>query len=134
MNIPIESNLVDTNNKLVMFWTPKAGCTRAICMMFKHLGLLDDAKKYGIHKYRSDIFYEKYGTANMSHLTKEYTIFKSQRNYIHVKKSKVKYGSSKKVSKSENVKYTIRTIKLKKQETSHKKYFDIIKIINNEFD
>jgi hypothetical protein len=66
--------------------------------------------------------------------SKEYTIFKSQRNYIHVKKSKVKYGSSKKVSKSENVKYTIRTIKLKKQETSHKKYFDIIKIINNEFD
>ena len=66
--------------------------------------------------------------------SKEYIIFESQRNYIHVRKSKVTHGSTGDVRKSREVRYSINTLKLKKHESTHKKYFNIIKVIDKEFD
>ena len=84
--------IVDEKSKLVMLWTPKAACTTACIMMFKHMGLLEDALKcYGnrciqftngwVHNYR-DVYYKKYGFVNMNDhiLSKKYFIFKVIRN------------------------------------------------------
>ena len=91
-----ENGIIDEKSKLVMLWTPKAACTTACIMMFKHMGLLEDALKYDkyIHSYRHKIFYKQYGFVNIDHhlLSKKYFIFKIIRNpydravssYLHV--------------------------------------------------
>ena len=85
--------LIDEESKLIMLWTPRAACTTACIMMFKHMGLLEDALKYygnkciqlsngWVHKYRDEIFYKKYGIVNINDhlLSKKYFIFKVIRN------------------------------------------------------
>ena len=58
-----ENGIVDEKSKLVMLWTPKAACTTACIMMFKHMGLLEDALKRSkwIHEYRTKFFYKEHG-------------------------------------------------------------------------
>lgn len=78
-----ESGIRDDKANLIMLWSPKAGCTTSCIMMFKHMGLLDEALKYSmwIHDYRWDVYYEKYGRINNNHLSsKKYFIFKVIRN------------------------------------------------------
>ena len=79
-----ENGIVDEKSKLIMLWTPKAACTTACIMMFKHMGLLEDALKCSkwIHKYRYEVFYEKHGSVNINDhlLSKKYFIFKVIRN------------------------------------------------------
>lgn len=51
--------LVDDQNRLIMDWSAKAGCTIATKMFFRHMGLLMEAETYDawIHNYREQIFY-----------------------------------------------------------------------------
>ena len=55
LNIPNKNILID--------WTPKSGCTTVCKMIFKYLGILDEALKYSkwIHDYRMHKYYNKYG-------------------------------------------------------------------------
>ena len=79
-----EIGIVDEKSKLIMLWSPKAACTTACIMMFRHMGLLEDALKYSkwIHKYRCDIFYHEHGFVNINDhlLSKKYFVFKVIRN------------------------------------------------------
>jgi hypothetical protein len=74
------SSVIDEKHRLVMLFTPKAGCTRAVIMMFKHMGLLDEARAYSpwIHDYRSRC---KFVIVPERHLySGDYFVFKVIRN------------------------------------------------------
>src|SRR5947209_6686716 len=93
-----QSGLIDERHKLVMLWSEKASCTTAIVMMLRHMGLLEEAKAYHywIHKYRSEVFYKKYGFVDLNKhlLSGKYFVFKVIRNpydravssYLHTMK------------------------------------------------
>jgi len=73
-------SIVDEKHRLVMLFTPKAGCTRAVIMMFKHMGLLDEARAYSpwVHDYRERC---KFVIHPQSHLySGDYFVFKVVRN------------------------------------------------------
>jgi hypothetical protein len=60
-------------NNFIIDWSAKAGCTVAIKMWFDYLGVLEDANRYSyprkwIHDFRVDVFYERFGYANQSHI------------------------------------------------------------------
>ena len=89
--------LIDENNKLILLWTPKAGCTTAVIMMLRHMNLLNEALKIHpfVHNYRPK-FYEKYGHVTLKHLlSKKYFVIKVIRNpydravssYLHILES-----------------------------------------------
>ncbi len=61
----------------------------------------------------------------------EYQIFRTKRNFIHIKKKYVKYSTYENVSKNEY--YYVKTIKLNIQKPQHKKYAEISKIIKREY-
>ena len=93
LNIPNKNILID--------WTPKSGCTTVCKMIFKYLGILDEALKYSkwIHDYRMHKYYSKYGEIDKESLLhgkySKYLIIKFVRNpysravssYIHAMKS-----------------------------------------------
>lgn len=65
--------------------------------------------------------------------TFEYVIFRSNRNYIHIKKSNITYSLIKTSAKDTLARYNIKIIKLKKTSASNqKRYLDIIEIVRNE--
>lgn len=61
--------LIDRDKKIIMDFTPKAGCTVAVKMFIDHMGLLDDVRKKGynwIHDYRAGVFYPKFGKVHLT--------------------------------------------------------------------
>ncbi len=86
------------NDKYLIDWTPKAGCTIICKMIFDHMGILEEALKYNrwIHHYRLNKFYRKYGKVTKSKLIDDkYIKIKFVRNpytravssYLHVMKT-----------------------------------------------
>lgn len=83
---------IDEEHKIIMFWTPRAACTVAIKMMFRHTSQLKQATEYKvrlvnpveevIHKYLSNVHARKTGLVSSQHLSPEagYTKFKVVRN------------------------------------------------------
>ncbi|MDQ3050325.1 MAG: sulfotransferase family protein [Bacteroidota bacterium] len=56
---PVEiTALIDTKNKIILDWSPKAGCTIMVKMFFRNMGLLEEALEYNswIHEYRMHVF------------------------------------------------------------------------------
>lgn len=62
-----------------------------------------------------------------------YVIFKSQKNYIQVKKKHVVYTPIDKYKVKRDGYYKIKTIKPKRDKSSHKEYFTIMSLINKNF-
>ena len=50
--------LKDDKNKIILDWSPKAGCTILTKMFFRNMGLLDEALQYDswVHEYRMHVF------------------------------------------------------------------------------
>ncbi len=57
--------LIDRKNKIIIDWSAKAGCTSAMEIFFRHMGILrehckvsDEALHYGpwVHHYREKVF------------------------------------------------------------------------------
>lgn len=66
--------------------SPKAGCTVATKMFFKHMGLLDEALKFHpwVHEFRHNIFYERYGRVSREDMRDpSFFKFKVVRNPYH---------------------------------------------------
>ena len=99
----ISQMLIMNNQKILIDWTPKSGCTTVCKMVFKKLGILNEALNHSswIHNYRGNIFYKKYGTVNKNELLNgkynNFLILKFVRNpysravssYIHAMKTKL---------------------------------------------
>jgi len=51
--------IIDSRNKLILFWSAKSGCTFVIKWLFDHMGLLEEALAYHpwIHKFRVEKLY-----------------------------------------------------------------------------
>lgn len=72
---------MDKKNKIIMGWTPKAGCTVAIQMFLDHMGILEEALEpsiLSVHDYLHKVFFTKFGIADFSN--PEYFKFKVVRN------------------------------------------------------
>jgi hypothetical protein len=88
--------LIDKKNNIIMDWSAKAGCTTAVKMFFKHLGILEKALEYDpwIHEYRIKIFSLENPVGIKDLENKSYYKFKVVRNpfartvssYIHAMK------------------------------------------------
>ena len=61
----------------------------------------------------------------------EYQIFRSKRNFIHIKKKYIKQSTYENIAKNQY--YYVKTIKLNSQKEQHKKFMDISKIIKREY-
>jgi hypothetical protein len=75
--------LIDRKNKIIMDWSAKAGCTLAVRMFFKHMGILETALAYSswVHDYREAFFYNHFGLVFLDdYLNPEYFKFKVVRN------------------------------------------------------
>lgn len=74
--------LIDRKNKIIMDWSAKAGCTLAIRMFFKHMGILEKALAYShwVHNYREAFFNNEFGIADEELSNPEYFKFKIVRN------------------------------------------------------
>lgn len=101
MPIPV----IDRKNKIIMFFSLKAGCTVALRMFFDHMGLSEEIQKYRAahrkrvsrkvlweHRFRANYFYKNYGTPTDEEINDpNYFKFKVVRNpytravsgYIH---------------------------------------------------
>lgn len=84
-------------------------------------------KNYGVFHCSKKHIYQKDNTG------KKYIIYKSHNNFIHIKKSDVKEEKIKDINKENNIDYNIKLIKVKKHDHEHKKYRNIIKVIDNSF-
>ena len=53
--------LIDSQNRFILYITPKAGCTFATKWFFEQQGILDEALRYNkwIHAYRIHVHYKK---------------------------------------------------------------------------
>lgn len=58
------------NNKIIIDWSAKSGCTVLCKMIFDYLGISKEPDKLNlsIHKYRQNYFYQKYGRVRLSQL------------------------------------------------------------------
>lgn len=97
--------LIIPKNKLLIDWKEKSGCTTIIKMVFRYLGILDDALNYNdwVHKYRMEVFYKKYNKVNSLNISegdyKNFSKIKFVRNpytravssYLHVMDNLEKY-------------------------------------------
>lgn len=72
------SDLIDHKNKLIMGWTPKAGCTTSVMMFFEHMGLLEESLKIDgwSHTYREQIFKHQYPCYKENLFEPSYRLFK----------------------------------------------------------
>jgi hypothetical protein len=68
----------DERRRLIMLWSPRAGCTVSCQMMLEQMGLLREALSYSnwIHHYRLERFYPRYGRPSNSQLRNE-LVFKT---------------------------------------------------------
>ena len=77
--------IIDEQHKAILIWTPKAGCTLGISIMFQHMGVFQTAltyKRKGLHGYRVDVHYRTTGFVdyNKHLLSKQYRVLKLIRN------------------------------------------------------
>ncbi|MCC6206962.1 MAG: sulfotransferase family 2 domain-containing protein [Gammaproteobacteria bacterium] len=74
--------LVDDQNRLIMDWSAKAGCTIVTKMFLRHMGLLVEAEAYDawVHNYREQVFYRTHRTTMDKLRDPEYFKFKVVRN------------------------------------------------------
>lgn len=84
LNFGHHLGIVDEKNKLILLWTPKAGCSMSIAIMLRQAGILNINQRYStkeIHKNRVQ-FYNKYGYLNFEvpEYYDKYYIFKVIRN------------------------------------------------------
>ena len=77
--------LTDTSRKVIIDWSPKAGCTVLIKMFFRNMGLLDEALAYNswIHEYRMHVFSKEHPTELSDLKNPEYYKIKFVRNPYH---------------------------------------------------
>jgi hypothetical protein len=77
----LQQGVIDHKNKLIMLFTPRAGCTIGYQMMFEHLGLFTEEMydRTRLHKYRYECFHKTHGMIN-DILLKSYKVFKLVRN------------------------------------------------------
>lgn len=61
--IKFNKNMLLVNDKFLVDWTEKAGCTIVCKMFFDAMGILQESLDYSswIHDYRQNKFYEKFG-------------------------------------------------------------------------
>jgi hypothetical protein len=88
--------LYDRNHRIIMDWSPKAGCTIATKMFFRHMGILDEALAYNkwVHEYRMNVFYKNHPVTIEDLINNNIYLFKIVRNpyqrvvssYIHTMK------------------------------------------------
>ena len=73
----LQQGVIDHKNRLIMLFTPRAGCTIGYQMMFEHLGLLtkEHEDRKNLHKYRYVSFHQNNGKITQS-LLKLYKVFK----------------------------------------------------------
>ncbi len=78
--------LIDPNNKIVMGWAAKSGCTIAVKMFFDHMDILEEAEGFSdgdkaVHDFRMLVFYDRYGKPTNRHFSDStYFKFKVVRN------------------------------------------------------
>ena len=58
------------NNKYIIRWRPKAGCTSIVKQWFNEIGILEEALKYSpwVHDFRQFVFYERFGKVTSNQL------------------------------------------------------------------
>ncbi len=68
--------MLKINDKFIIDWTPKAGCTVVCKMIFEKLNILNEALQYHhfIHRYRKAFYYNKYGRVTNKMLKNKKTI------------------------------------------------------------
>jgi len=92
--------LKNSNRKIIMDWTPKAGCSIMVAMFLDSMDIRQNINYTGfVHTYRNEVFHLRYGHATMEELldTSWYK-FKVVRNpydrmissYMHVMKTELK--------------------------------------------
>jgi hypothetical protein len=97
--IPKNAIMVDVNRKILMEFSPKAGCTAAVTMFLNHMGFVQN-EIYSVwpHLFREEYFYKRCGFANpCMYESPDWYRFKVVRNpydravssYIHVMKHEV---------------------------------------------
>jgi hypothetical protein len=76
--------LIDYNKRLILFWTPRAACTCAVAIFFKHTGLLDTVLQHHQwpHRYRN-IYYNNNRATLRNFKDKSYCKIKVVRNPYH---------------------------------------------------
>ncbi len=86
MPAPVEiTALIDTKNKIILDWSPKAGCTIMVKMFFRNMGLLEEALAYNswIHEYRMHVFTKAHPITIDDLRNSEYYKIKFVRNPYH---------------------------------------------------
>jgi hypothetical protein len=73
-------------------------------------------------------------TYSRSNSSITYVILRSDRNYIHIAENNIMYTKIPKAKFTHPPNYRIKTLELSVNDIDHQKFFDIIRIINNEFD
>ncbi len=65
----LNQNLVSSDARLILGFSPKAGCSVAVKWFFYHQGLLDEALAYHrwVHRYRQDVFQASYKCSPVLH-------------------------------------------------------------------
>lgn len=95
--MPYAIVLKDEKRRVLMDWSPKAGCTIAVKMFFRQMNLLEKALEYDswIHNYRMFVFFKEHPTQVEDLTNPDYFKFKVVRNpysrvvssYLHTMKN-----------------------------------------------
>jgi hypothetical protein len=119
---------MDINNEEVLHCIETKGESKIL--FDKKTGILV-IPGYGVFIIESSFTYHNNG------LNTEYQILRSHRNYIHINKTFINNTmislSDSKLFKSKLPEYKTKTIHPKKHKLTDVKYFDIMRIISNEF-
>lgn len=78
-------NLVSTDARLILGFSPKAGCSVAVKWLLYHEGLLDEALAYHrwVHRYRQEVFQASYKWSPVLHWNRHAVKVKVVRNPYH---------------------------------------------------